>query len=189
MNYSNGKHLLNLEEYEQAFELFETGAQAGDPKCIYGMIATLASANMDFSKHLHECACLLPELLRIANEKKDKDVCFIVGRCHEVGLCTAVNIEKAVEYYTAAADLGNEDAMFNLGCIFLQQTNDIETATTRYFLPSADLGSTNAQLAVAHYYDKNGNRENALLWYSRAAKDGSVRTKEILKNFLANRTK
>lgn len=74
---------------------------------------------------------------------------FIVARCYETGSAVCLNLHLATEYYTRAANLGNSDAMYNLGCIYMNFVKNEDKALS-CFRQAAEKGCQDAQKALKH---------------------------------------
>jgi len=170
--YKEGRGFLEAEDFESAISLFKKGAEEGDPKCVYGLIATAATKGEDPSDYFQALQTALPKLQKLA-DGGDGEACFMLGRCLESGAGTAPDIDLALEHYKKAANVGNTDAMFNLGCFYIHTCMSEDEVFTKYFLPSAALGNKNACLAVAFRYENMGLLTDADYWYTRAVANGA----------------
>ena len=99
----------------------------------------------------------LPELERLAGSR-DPDACFIIGRCYETGSIYEPDIRLAMKFYTRAAGMGNTDAMFNLGCIYMKLIPGGEQIALDYFQRAVERGCVDAKNALKYYEEtKSGN--------------------------------
>lgn len=141
--------MLNVGDIQAAFDLFAQGAAKGEVKCVYGQICARALQEKEFDEFIPIMQNALDELLCNAQDG-DSDACFIIGRCYEKGIAVMQNIENAKQFYTRSSELGNTDAMFNLGCILMAEGKPDEAAA-KYFLPASKLGNESAKRAFEHY--------------------------------------
>ncbi|AKP73934.1 Polar organelle development protein [Piscirickettsia salmonis] len=93
-----------------------------------------------------------------------------VALCYEVGIGIRQNIEMAVRWYRIAAEKGHTDAAFYL--------DKLKRAIKRYYLATekAHQGNPAAQYQLGKMFEAgilvNKNKNIALAWYQRAAKQG-----------------
>ena len=87
---------------------------------------------------------------------------------------------KAFELYSKAANAGNSDAMYGLGCMYLagNGVKADEIAARKWFEKSSDLNNAKGMLGLGHMYE-NGygvikNCSNAVKWYRKAADVGNA---------------
>ncbi len=134
---------------DKAFLAFCEGEENGDAKCIYGKIALFAKSRKDFSCFLPRLADAFETIIDEA-ENGDSDACFIIGRCYEMGLTVSQDYTLAIDFYGKAAQKGDTDAMFNIGCILMNQ-GKCDEAMAKHFVPASKLGNASAIKAVEHY--------------------------------------
>ena len=149
-NYHEGRLFLESGDYKTAQTCFQAGACLGDPRCLYGLLAVAAATGEPVTVHIDRLKMVIDCLLSMA-EEKDPDACFIVGRCYETGSALEQNIHAAMKYYTQAAGLGNVDAMYNLGCMYMLFGDGGAKIALDYFRQAADKGCREAKLAMNHY--------------------------------------
>ena len=149
--YQEGRRFLDQQNFASAKKCFLEGTEAGDPKCAYGLVAAAAAAGEDCSPCLPGLKAVLPQLEAMA-ENRDGEACFIIARCYETGSAVEQDIPAAMKYYTRAAGQGNTDAMFNLGCIYMNLGPGGVKIAVDYFEQAAQMGNTDAQMALKHYH-------------------------------------
>lgn len=149
--YKTGKQLLDEENFEAAEQQFQAGAETGDVKCIYGLLAVCAMTGRDRTSALNDLQKSFHFLQDTANNG-DADACFILGRCYETGSGVAASIENAMKYYSRAAMKNNLDAIFNLGCIYSASENTWEMAL-KCFESAAAKGHKEAKTTLRDYYE------------------------------------
>jgi TPR repeat protein len=86
---------------------------------------------------------------------------FIVGK----------NLNKAISYYTNAADLSNSYAMLNLGIIYYEQKNF--NLAMKWLKKAAKLNNWIAQYNIAIIYF-NGNKDKSALKYFKLLVDNKT---------------
>ena len=62
---------------------------------------------------------------------------FRIGEAYRTGNSVLENHEKALNYFKKSAALGNDSAMYEIGCIFYRELNDIDKAF-EWFEKAAD---------------------------------------------------
>lgn len=174
--YAKGKTLMDKENYDEAEKVFRRGIDAGDPKCVYGNLALHANKGADISECIDEMREAFPKIVQMCKDS-DKEAEFIVGRCYEMGISVEKKIELAIKYYLRSADKNYTDAMFNLGCVYLNCGLTLEKVAEGFFLPAAKLGNANACFALGYYYENLGDKKKELLWYKKAAEYGTQQMK------------
>ncbi len=117
--YRQGKNMLDQEAFREAEEAFRAGNAQGDVRCCYGLLAAAAMQGRDCAEQIGQLKQVWSQLEAMAQEQ-DPEGCFILGRCYETGSAVEQDIPLAMKFYTRAAAKGNLDAMFNLGCIYMQ---------------------------------------------------------------------
>ena len=150
MEYHQGKNCLDQGKLEQARDLFEKGYQAGDVRCAYGLLAVDAMAGKPRQAALQVLETVLPQLIAAA-ETGDGDALFILGRCVETGSVLNQDIGKAIGYYQKASAAGNTDAMYNLGCIYMQTGQPGEGIARDWYELAAKNGHDMAKMALQHW--------------------------------------
>ncbi len=81
---------------------------------------------------------------------------------------------KAFEWYIKSINLGNSNAMFNLGCYYKNIEKDYPN-TIEWFIKSADLGNTFAMNNLGYYYDEiEKDHPKACEWYMKSINLGNT---------------
>lgn len=97
-------------------------------------------------------------------------LCHMGGKCHDEG-----DYDGAFEYYTKAAELGNVDAHYQLGLMYMEGVGveeDKERAVY-HFEKAAIGGHPQARHDLARYEGRNGNIERAVKHFIISAKLGN----------------
>ncbi len=147
--YVIGKQKLDDLAFGEARAAFLEGAGRKDARCWYGLLAVDAMEGLDRCSAIAGLQQVWEQLLKLADDG-DGDGCFIVGRCYETGSVVEVDIPLAMKYYTKGAAKGNLDAMFNLGCIYMQMGNSGAAIAKDYFWDAAKRGHFDAKRALEH---------------------------------------
>lgn len=155
-NYHHGRALLEENNLSAAKACFQAGADKGDPKCVYGLLAVAATQGENLETAKKQLEGVMGQLTDMA-QRADSDACFIVGRCYETGCGVPQDMITAVAYYSRAASLGNADAMFNMGCFYMHQGCEGEKLAVQCFQKAADGGHPDASRALEHYYKTHPN--------------------------------
>ncbi len=101
-----------------------------------------------------------------------------VGVAHAYGQGVPIDCAEAVLWYTRAADLGSEHAMFNLGNCYENGdgvAKDAEKAVV-WFQRAAEKGNANAMCMLGWRFENGGvakDAKKAVEWYQRAADKGN----------------
>lgn len=156
--YKIGRELLERGELTASRACFQAGADKGDPKCVYGMLAVAAMAGQRTDAVQAQVEDVAGTLMEMANGG-DAEACFIVGRCSETGCGMPRDMITAVAYYSRAASLGDTDAMFNLGCFYMHQGPEGEHFALECFQKAADNGNPDAVAALKHYNQFSANKQ------------------------------
>ena len=112
----------------------------------------------------------------LAAKSESPAVRYKIGRLYETGVLYQQDINKAVFHYEFAAERGEIYALNNLAILYLKGTGvtkDVEKGIN-YLTLSANKGNVEAQVNLGLYYltsQEERNIENALKWFSEAAKD------------------
>ncbi len=144
--YKEGRKCLDEHDIAAARRYFQAGTDKKDPRCIYGLFAVSSIVNIDVANHLEKLKAAFPLLVALA-KGGNSDACFIVARCYETGSAVCLNLHLAMEYYTRAANLGNPDAMYNLGCIYMNFGKNEDKALS-CFRQAAENGCEDAKKAI-----------------------------------------
>lgn len=136
------------------------------------------------------------DLLYIANFEpdnecmSDSDVLNNLGIIYNDGLCTDVDMDKAIEYYQKAVDLGDDLAKSNLADIFRKGTNgvpkDLERAFALYQSCRLPYGYYRVGEALEYGYGTEKDIDRAKQYYRIAYREGHPLAKRKLQtlNFL-----
>ena len=148
--YRTGRSFLDGRDWTAARNWFQAGLEHGDHRCAYGLTALAAMTGEPTAEGLGKLAEVLPEIQTMA-ERGDADAAFILGRCHETGCAMTRSVPEAITWYLRADSLGNVDAMFNLGCVYLSLGPEAEGLALTQFRRAAEHGSADAQRALEHH--------------------------------------
>lgn len=117
----------------------------------------------------------------IAAKADDIDGINMLGRCHELGWGTAINLREARTCYQRAAAKNHHWAQFNLATLMLREEGTpgaVATALT-LLVRSARQGNAKAMNMIGRYreFGWSGpiNIPSAIRWYRRAAEGGCFR--------------
>ncbi len=135
--YRQGKDLLDQEAFQEAETAFRAGEAQGDVRCRYGLLAAAAMQGRDSTGEIQGLKQVWP---RLEAMDQDPEGCFILGRCYETGSAVVQDISLAMKFYTRAAGKGHLDAMFNLGCIYMQMGPGSKKLAQDYFRQAAEQG-------------------------------------------------
>ena len=176
--YRKGRKYTDKRKEMAAKAVFEKGLRKGCPKCAYGLFALKVSKGLDARAEWENFINVLDDIKRKA-ENRDADSCFIIGRCYETGCGGSNDIKESIFWYEKAAELGNADSMFNLGCIYCyDESNANYEKGVSYFKKAAKYNLKEAQFNLGHIYESKGENKEALFWYNRARRGGSLEMKE-----------
>jgi TPR repeat protein len=122
-------------------------------------------------------------LLHLA-EQGNPEAQYHLGMAYNSGIGTKVDKTRAFEWFKKSASLGDALGQYKLGCYYAGQGGegiplDLEIAL-KYKLISAEAGYALAQGDVAKIFYQRGQIEEALLWWDRAARQGSSEALNIL---------
>ena len=80
-----------------------------------------------------------------------------LGNRYSISEGVEQNYTKAVEYYERAANLGNSDALYNLGVCYYKGygVEQNYTKAIKYYERAANLGNFDARLALHNLIDEN----------------------------------
>ena len=117
----------------------------------------------------------------IAAKADDTEGINMLGRCHELGWGTAVDLEAARTCYRRAAAKNHHWAQFNLATLILREEGTPGAVTTALTLlvRSARQGNAKAMNMIGRYREFGWigpvNIPSAIRWYRRAAERGCFR--------------
>jgi hypothetical protein len=110
-----------------------------------------------------------------------------LGVLYEFGLGVKKDYKLALEYYEAASNNANLDAIFNIARLH-EKGRGVEKSLKKsyeYNIIAARKGHTEAQFKVAKMYEKGIGVESSLskakYWLKKLANDGDKRAEKILK--------
>jgi len=149
--YLMGRKKLDENDFSLAESAFRDGMVAGDSRCAYGLVALAARKGEPLEDALKVLEDRLSEIRDMA-ENQDGEACFILGRCYETGSALSRSIPDAIVWYTRASGFGNADAMFNLGCIYMELDPDAKLLAVEQFRRAAECGCMEAKAALEFYY-------------------------------------
>jgi hypothetical protein len=89
--------------------------------------------------------------LKLSASHRHAGATFNLGLCFEQGLGVPKNMEKAMDYYFAAALMGHAKAMYNLAIFYLQGYGGLQknrSMARRYLQAAANLGLAEAKHAL-----------------------------------------
>jgi len=176
--YKKGRKYLNRGRIHIAKESFEKGTSSGCSKCVYGLFALKMSTCEDARFEYENFMYKIDDIQKKA-KNGDSDSCFIIGRSFETGCSGECDFKKAIYWYKKAAELGNVDAMFNLGCIYCYDENSANFEKgIHYFKLAAKHNLKESQFNLGHIYEIKEKKERAFYWYKRARRGGKREMKE-----------
>ncbi len=104
---------------------------------------------------------------------------FYLGYAYANGKGVAINIEKAIHWYTIAAEAGEVTSLNNLGWIYTNKKND-DALAFMYYKKAAEKGSETAMNNLGAYYENGwgvqASNTEALRWYKKAVQAYNGRT-------------
>ncbi len=111
---------------------------------------------------------------QLAARSGHPDAINMVGRCHELGWGTSINMRMAAQCYRAAAEMGHAWANFNLASLMLDDTADSERGEILALLVrSARRGNAKAMNVIGQACEEGWRGQPKLAaarrWYRRAA--------------------
>ena len=115
--------------YKRAFELMEKSALKKNPFASYelgnmyckgiGTKIDITLSNENYAK-----AYNLFSMIVKGDGKNDDNILYRLGKMAYEGMGTQKNIDAAIEFFKKSANLGNENAMFMLSKIYIEQGDD-----------------------------------------------------------------
>ncbi len=118
---------------------------------------------------------------QLAARSGHRDAMNMVGRCHELGWGTAINLGLAAHCYRAAAEVGHAWAQFNLACLILREDGVPGELTEALCLLARAAHRRNAKAmnmlgrACEEGWRGPPKPAAARRWYLRAARGGCFR--------------
>lgn len=114
----------------------------------------------------------------IGNTKQYPSICWCTGEAYYYGVGVEQNYDKALEYYTKAADKGHDIATFNLGSFYLKGWGVEQNygKAFEYYKKVSDKGHdvamTNVGVFYKHGWSVGQNYGKAVEYYQKAAGNG-----------------
>ena len=105
----------------------------------------------------------------------------MVGRCHELGVGTPIDVERAAAWYRRAASAGLDWGMYNLAHLHATGRGvALDQARAReLYARAAELGHAKSMNMIGRYFEEGiaGEQDSriAINWYARAAEAGDFR--------------
>jgi TPR repeat protein len=163
----------------KALELYQKAAEAGSAKGMYN-VAKCYHLGLGVEKNRE----LAFEWLEKAAAKDDVDALLFLGWEFAFGDRGGDQIDKGVDYYTRAADLGSSEAMISLGKIAARR--DKEKTSAEWFRKAAEKGDPEGQFlyggALLYGEGVDKDRAAAMEWLNKAASRGHLNAKELLES-------
>lgn len=189
--YSDGRRLLDNQQYAKAYHIFKTGANQGDCKCKYGVGALIVSKKVkscdDGMVILNDA---LPKIEELA-KSGDAEAITILGYYHKNGFCMPADSEAAVRLFEAASNGGYAPARFLLGMeyirgeLFWEGVELIELAASDgYALAQHILGvmyHTGREMFTRERFTQDFDK--AFYWLNKAAENGLAMAQTILAEY------
>lgn len=181
--------------YQTAYEYWQKAADKGDAVCMnnvgfcyengYGVEQDLAKSIEYYFNALENkyAGVLSPIETFLTNHDGFSDYMYKLGEMYYNGKSVEMNWDKAVEWYTKAAERGHADAMFCLGkCFDCQRAGRVhenKEKTVEWYTKAAENGHTEAMCRLAKCYEcrqtcVEQSNEKAAEWYLKAAENGHV---------------
>ena len=185
--YSEARAFHEREQYEEAYKLYEQGANAGDEKCYYGIALFLhsgycvdedkAAAAKIFAEHYDGILALA--------EAGDAEAMFIIACYYSNGFYVNQDNNKQIAWLSKSADAGYANAQWRLGYKYEYGEDiikDIDKALELY-RASADQGDSEAQWRLGDLYIDIGVTQDfkkALELYEKSVLQGNSHAKSCL---------
>ena len=154
--YSEARKLHEREQYEEAYKLYEQGANAGDEKCYYG-IALFLHNGYYVEEEKDAAAKIFAEhyngILALA-EAGDAEAMFIIASHYSNGVFCQKNLDLGNEWLIKSAEAGYAYAQYCLGWRYSRGfivKKDLDQAL-KLFKASADKGNVNGMVELGNMY-------------------------------------
>jgi TPR repeat protein len=128
--------------------------------------------------------------LELSEKEGHVEAMIMTGYCYYNGTGMAMDMKKAVEWYTKAAEQGNSDAQNTLGVCYDNGEGvamDKEKAVD-WFTKAAEQGNSSAQYFLGYCYEYGEgvtmDKEMAVEWYTQAAEQGDSEAQSNLGRLL-----
>jgi len=178
--YSKARDFHERGKYEEAYNLYVQGVQAGEEKCFYGVGVCFYSGYFvkeDKEKALRIFAEHFHSIYYLANSG-DAEAVFIIAYHYLFGFCVEKNFDIFLRLLTKSAELGYSIAQWRLG-VFYETGQGVEQDTYRaanLYRLSAEQGDFYGQwlYGVACYKGKGTriNKMEGFRWIKAAAENG-----------------
>lgn len=144
-----------MKDFDKAKEWYEKGIAKNIPGSMRGLAYMYLSDFKGFENDNEKAFELYNKAyetdVKTGNTEGQANSAISIGYCYNLGYGVPKNMDKAIEWYTKAAEAGEETSMDNLGTIYYYGNN-----------------------GVPNNYDK------AFYWYSKGAKKGVLRSKYMV---------
>jgi TPR repeat protein len=138
----------NNRKHKEAFKWYKKAAELKNPLAMYHLALR---SDVPKALDLHTEAALAGNIFSMRS----------LGELYK-----NKNIDTSIEWYTKAANLGDQPSMYGLGSIYFEQK---EYKKSMYFLTKlADLGDAKALDKLGDLNDKMGNDNESIKYYYRA---------------------
>lgn len=131
----------------------------------------------------------IERLEKLSDEIKDASHFFTLGSCYDLGKGVECDAEKAIKYYTIAADMGHDRARHNLAHIYRYGNHGIEINIEKaieYYSAAVENGVARSINSLGTLYEELGDCEKAVEQYSAASslgyRDGTFNLAMCIKN-------
>jgi len=180
--YSQAREYHEREKYEEAYKLYEQGANVGDEKCFYG-IALFFHEGYFVEENKEKAAEIFSAhfdaILKLA-ENGDAEAMFIICCYYSNGFYVEKNDEIFLEWLKKSAQSGYASAQWRLGYHYQFGGNDEEKPVMAFewYQLSATQGNSEAQwrLGVLYEFGKGTNKDiaQAVKWYRESSEQGNA---------------
>ncbi|MBR0596429.1 MobP3 family relaxase [Sinanaerobacter chloroacetimidivorans] len=142
------------QSYEQAFYLYGCSAEQGNPYASYEL-AKMCRDGIGTKKNIEQSGMHFQDAFTgffyLEQNSHDDKLQYRLGQMLHTGIGTDKDDAMAEDYWERAAKLGNVNALFALGKLWLESETDLEQAVA-WITKAADAGNANAQYALAKLY-------------------------------------
>lgn len=136
-------------KYREACDIFEKFSDSSD----YPFQFNLALCHVNGRGRPKDAVKGEQILLNSYSRNQSSEVSFLLGQIYSDEDLPLYDIEKAMEWYLDAADLGDTGALFNLGALYERNSPEYSPEKAfHYYLKSMETGNMGAQLKVAAAY-------------------------------------
>ncbi|NEN75734.1 hypothetical protein F9B74_05255 [Pelistega sp. NLN82] len=120
------------------------------------------------------------ESYQSALENRDIESIFQLAKLYEKGYNVQLNMDRSIDCYNYAANLGHIEAIKYLGKFYSEKgTEEDFSESLVWWLKAADAGDSEAQYEVGCIYEEGkgvlSNIDEALSWYEKAATQGNIK--------------